>query len=117
MERRYVVAALAIIATFAGFSRGFQSLQQLSLQHGQRGQVMSGAQCNMLSSISHWVAKFKGQQHRSDPEEAQMLAEMNLPIAAVAGDGCRAGREAESDGGRDCDARSGTRAARCCESA
>ena len=83
MERRYLVAALAIIATFAGFSRGFQSLQQLSLQHGQRGQVMSGAQCNMLSSISHWVAKVKGQRHASDPEEAQMLAEMNLPIAAV----------------------------------
>ena len=83
MERRYLVAALAIIATFAGFSRGFQSLQQLSLKHGQRGQVTSGAQCNMLSSISHWVAKVKGQRQRSDPEEAQMLAEMNLPIAAA----------------------------------
>jgi len=84
MERRYVVAALAIIATFAGFSHGFQSLQRLSLQHNQRGQAMSGPQCNSLPSIvSRWVARVKSELHPSSPEEAQMLAEMNVPVAEM----------------------------------
>ncbi len=84
MERRYLVATLAIIATFAVFSRGFQSLQQLSLRHGQHGQPVSGSQCDMMPSIvSHWIAKFKSQLHPSYPEDAELLAEMNLPIAAA----------------------------------
>src|SRR5271165_3552858 len=84
MERRYLVATLAIIATFAVFSRGFQSLQQLSLQRAQHGQSMIGSQCDRMPSIvSHWIAKFKSQLHPAYPEEAQLLAEMNLPIAAA----------------------------------
>jgi hypothetical protein len=35
MERRYLVAALVIIATFTGFSRGFQSLQHISFLHAE----------------------------------------------------------------------------------
>ena len=31
MERRYLVAALAITATFAVFSRGFRTLEHVSL--------------------------------------------------------------------------------------
>ena len=81
MERIYLVAALAIIATFAGFSRGFQSLQRISQQHGQ---VMSGPQCGALPSIvSRVLARFKNDLHQTDPEEAQLLAELNLPLAAM----------------------------------
>jgi len=84
MERRYLVAALAIIATFASFSRGFQSLQKLSLQRGQHGQVMRGPQCSALPSlVSSWVARIKSELHPTDPEEAQVLAELNLPVAAI----------------------------------
>jgi hypothetical protein len=80
MERRYLVATLAIIATFAMFSRGLQSLQQLSLQ--RNGQAIAGPQC-VPSIVSHWIAKFKSQLHPAYPEEAQLLAEMNLPIEAA----------------------------------
>jgi hypothetical protein len=84
MERRYLVATLAIIATFAVFSRGFQSLQQLSLRRAQHGQAVTGSQCDRVPSIvSHWIAKFKSELHPSYPEEAELMAEMNLPIAAA----------------------------------
>jgi hypothetical protein len=87
MERRYLVAALAMIATFAGLSHGFQSLQRFSLQRSQHGQTMSGPQCSGLPSIvSRVLAKVKAGLHQTDPtdpEEAQLLAEMNLPIAAL----------------------------------
>src|SRR5271166_5650554 len=81
MERIYLVAALAIIVTFAGFSRGFQSLQRISQQHGQ---TMSGPQCNALPSfVSRVLGKLKNEFHQTDPEEAQLLAELNLPLAAM----------------------------------
>jgi hypothetical protein len=81
MERIYLVAALAVIATFAGFSRGFQSLQRISQQHGQ---VMSGPQCGALPSIvSSVLARLKNDLPQTDPEEAQLLAELNLPLAAM----------------------------------
>lgn len=83
MERRYLVAALAMIATFAGLSRGFQSLQRFSPQGGQHGQTMSGPQCPLPAIVSRVLAKLKTGLHQTDPEEAQLLAEMNLPIAAL----------------------------------
>jgi hypothetical protein len=83
MERRYLVAALAIIATFAGLSHGFQSLQQFSLQRGQHGQAAVGSQCPLPFIVSRVLARLRGGLHQTDPEEAQLLAEMNLPIAAL----------------------------------
>ena len=56
MERRYLVATLAIIATFAGFSRGFQSLQQLSLRGTQHGQAVRGQQCPLsFHRLACWI--------------------------------------------------------------
>jgi len=78
MERRYLVASLALIATFAGFTRGFDSLQQVS----QQGKNISGQQCPMPSILSRVLGRIKGNLHQTDPEEAQVLAEMNLPMAA-----------------------------------
>jgi hypothetical protein len=81
MERIYLVAALAITVTFAGFSRGFQTLQRISQQHGQ---AMSGPQCSAPPSIvSRVLARIKNDLHQADPEEEQLLAELNLPLAAM----------------------------------
>jgi hypothetical protein len=83
MERRYLVATLAIIATFTVFSRGFQSLQEFSTRR-QHGQTLIGSQCDRMPSIvSHWIAKVESRLHPADPEEAQLMAEMNLPLAAL----------------------------------
>jgi hypothetical protein len=70
MERRYLVASLAIVVTFATLSSGFKSLQQLSQQRGQHP-----------STLSRWAAELKTHLHPLAAEEAQMLAEMNLPPA------------------------------------
>ncbi len=82
MERRYVVAALAIIATFAVFSRGLRTLERVSLTYGHRAQADLRAKCNAEdSAVSRFVGKVRTHLRPSYPEEAQMLAEMNLPIA------------------------------------
>ncbi len=73
MERRYLVAALGIVATFATFSSGFQSLQHISLLRGQHP-----------SALSRWAAKVRTHLRPAYPEEAQLLAEMNLPMATHA---------------------------------
>ena len=79
MERRYLVAALALIATFAGLSRGFESLQQLSMR-GQHGQTMSGP---LPAIVGRVLAKLNVGVHQTDPEEEHLLAEMNLPVEAL----------------------------------
>jgi len=78
MERRYLVVALALIATFAGFSSGLKSLQKLSLQRDDH--VLRVA---LPAIVSHVLAKLNPRFHQTDPEEAQMLAEMNMPIAVL----------------------------------
>jgi hypothetical protein len=76
MERRYLVAALAIIAPFAVFSHGFRTLEHVSLLYGHH----AGAKCNAdASAASRFIGKVR--LRPGYPEEAQLLAEMNLPIA------------------------------------
>jgi hypothetical protein len=78
MERRYLVAALAIIATFAVFSHGFRTLEHVSLLYGHH----AGAKCNAdVSAASRFIGKVRTHLRPGYPEEAQLLAEMNLPIA------------------------------------
>ncbi len=61
MERRYLIATLAIIATFTVFSRGFRSLQHVSLLHAQQLGAIAGEKCNSdLSAFSQWAAKSAG---------------------------------------------------------
>ncbi len=77
MERRYLVAALAIIATFAVFSRGLRTLERVSLSYGQH----VGAKCNAdAAAASRLIGKVRTHLRPGYPEEAQLLAEMNLPI-------------------------------------
>ncbi len=94
MERRYLVAALAIIATFAVSTRGFHSLEQLSMKHAryfgaiQRAELMARteavakAQCG-ANAAARAAAKVRTHLRPRYPEEAQLLAEMNVPIASA----------------------------------
>ena len=82
MEGRYLVAALAIIATFAVFSRGFRTLERVSLSYGQHAGAELKAKCNAdASAASRFMGKVRTHLRPGYPEEAQLLAEMNLPIA------------------------------------
>ncbi len=82
MERTYLVAALAIIATFAVFSHGFRRLEQVSLLYGHHAGVGLTAKCNSgASAASRSMDKVRTHLRPGYPEEAQLLAEMNLPIA------------------------------------
>jgi hypothetical protein len=79
MERRYLVAALAIIATFAGLSRGFHALQQMSLNQSENYQAVAAARC-WANSASQTVAKVRAHFRGGyAPEQAQLVAEMNMP--------------------------------------
>ena len=82
MERRYLVAALAIIVTFAGLSQGFRSLQRISLLHAEHLGAVAKAKCE-ASPAARAVAKMRTHLRPGYAEEAQLLAEMNVPIAAV----------------------------------
>jgi hypothetical protein len=82
MERRYVVAALAIIATFAIFSNGLKSLAHFSMVRSQRAEAVIGAKCSRESAAaSAWAKQMQTRLRPGYAGEAQLLAEMNLPIA------------------------------------
>ncbi len=79
MERRYLVAALAIIATFAVFSRGFHALQRMSVEPSENYKTMAAARC-WANSAAQTVARVRSHfQHGYPPEQAQLVAEMNMP--------------------------------------
>ncbi len=80
MERRYLVAALAIVATFTGFSRGFQSLQHLSPLQVHHLGVLARVKCEASAAAARAMARVRTQLHPGYPEEAQLLAEMNAPM-------------------------------------
>jgi hypothetical protein len=82
MERRYLVAALAMITAFAATSHGFRALQQLSVMHVRH----SGAMAHSMhepSCASRALAKIRTHLRPRYPEEAQLLAEMNVPLASM----------------------------------
>ena len=82
MERRYLIATLALIATFAVFSRGLRSLEAYSKTTSHQAGMKMGAQCpTEFSAFSRWLAKARTHLRPAYPEEAQLLAEMNLPFA------------------------------------
>src|SRR5450755_3203076 len=82
MERRYLVAALAIVATFMVFSGGFRSLQRISLLHAERLGMAGKARCG-AAAAARAAAKIQTRLRPGNPEEAQLLAEMNVPIARM----------------------------------
>jgi len=78
MERGYLIAVLAIVATFTGFSRGFQSLEQWSFLHLRHMGVIAKAQCHARSQT---MDRLKTHLRPDSAEEAVLLAEMNVPLA------------------------------------
>ncbi len=80
MERRYLVAALAVIATFAVTSHGFRELQHLAARAEHSG-TMARSHC--AASAARALAKISTHLAPRSPEEAQLLAEMNVPIAGI----------------------------------
>ena len=83
MERRYLVAAIAIIATFAITSRGFRALEHVSLVRAAHAQTMATQQCPS-SIAARALAKIHTHLRPRIPEEA----------AAAGGDECSAGQHA-----------------------
>jgi hypothetical protein len=82
MERRYLVAALAMIAAFAATSHGFRALQQMSVIHVRH----SGAMAHSMhepSCAARALAKIRTHLRPRYPEEAQLLAEMNVPLTGL----------------------------------
>ena len=82
MERRYLVAALALIATFAITSRGFRALEHVSLVRAAHAQTLANPQCPS-SVAARALAKIHTHLRPRIPEEAQLLAEMNAPLASM----------------------------------
>jgi hypothetical protein len=82
MERRYLVAALAIVATFVGVSHGLRSLQCLALKHYAHHSAMARLKGDS-DFASRTAAKIRTHLRPGYPEEAQLLAEMNVPIAGL----------------------------------
>ena len=82
MERRYLVAAIALIATFAITSRGFRALERVSLVRSAHAQTLAAQQCPS-SIAARALAKIHTHLRPRIPEEAQLLAEMNAPLASM----------------------------------
>lgn len=80
MERRYLVAALAMIAAFAATSHGFRALQQMSAAHVRHSEAMAHSM-HEPSCAARALAKIRTHLRPRYPEEAQLLAEMNVPLA------------------------------------
>lgn len=82
MERRYLAATLALAATFAIFSREFRSGHMTKLPC-PRAQLMSELSCAKRYVAERLMAKLEPYVDRRAPEEAQMVAELNLPVLAA----------------------------------
>jgi len=80
MERSYLIAALAIIATFSGFTRGVRSLEQWTLLHFRQTGTLARSECH-ASAAARAIARIKTRLRPQDAEQAQLLAQMSVPAA------------------------------------
>lgn len=83
MERGYLVALLSIVAVFTGTSHGFRSLEQWSARHLRQFGVVAQQKCHSNTS-ARALAEMSALPHAHFAEEAQLLAELNLPTRAQA---------------------------------
>jgi|GEM_PF-4424621 len=83
MERRYLAATLALVATFAIFSREFRSGHLANLPCS-RAELRADLACAKHYLADQLVAKVRPFVDRSVPEEQQMVTELNLPVLAAA---------------------------------
>ena len=82
MERRYLAATLALIATFAIFSREFRSGRMDKLPCS-RAELQADVNCAKRYLAERLAAKLRPLVDRGVPEEAQMVAELDLPVLAA----------------------------------
>jgi len=82
MERGYVVAALAMVLTFTGLSRGFHSVEQWSVLHVRHIGAFAKAECP-ATAARRAIAKVQTRLRPHYAEEAQLLAEMNVPMPDI----------------------------------
>jgi cobalamin biosynthesis Mg chelatase CobN len=82
MERRYLAATLALVATFAIFSHQFRSAHLTKLPC-PRAKLMSELSYAKRYVAERLMAKLQPYVDRRAPEEAQMVAELNLPVLAA----------------------------------
>src|SRR5450755_3601351 len=83
MERRYLVATLALVATFAIFSRGFNSGHPANLPCSP-AELRSDLACAKQYLAEQFDAKVRSFVARGIPDKQQMVAELNLPVLAAA---------------------------------
>jgi hypothetical protein len=86
MERGYLVAVLAIVATFTGLSHSFRSLDHWWLAHIQHNNVVAKGQCP-AAAAARAVARIEARLRPHYAAQQQLLAELNAPGAAVPGAG------------------------------
>ena len=83
MERRSLIATLALVATFAIFSRGLQS-GHLAKPACPLSKLKAEIACAKHYLADQLVAKVHPFVARANPEEQQMVAELNLPVLTAA---------------------------------
>ncbi len=96
MERRYLVATLALVATFAIFSQAFGSGRLAKLPRS-RAEAQADIACVRRTVAERIMAKLAPYVDSRAPEQAQMVAELNLPeLARVEQQAADAQRMAET---------------------
>lgn len=78
MERGYLAGLLLVLAVFTGMSHGIRSLERWSSKHFGHIAVMAKSGCR-AHSAKQGIAKLDMQRSPRYAEEAQLLAELNLP--------------------------------------
>jgi hypothetical protein len=78
MERRYLVATLALVATFVVFSREFSTGYMAKIP-SSRAALMAELTCAKRYAAEQLIARLEPLVDRAAPEQAQMVAELNLP--------------------------------------
>jgi len=83
MERRSLIATMALVATFAIFSRGLQS-GLMANPACPLSKLKAEIACARHYLADQLVARFRPFVDRGVPDEPQMVAELNLPVLAAA---------------------------------
>src|SRR5271166_475652 len=83
MERGYLVALLSIVAVFTGATHGFRSLDQRASRHFQQVGAVAQRRCHS-GAAARALGELSTLPHSHYVEEAQLLAELNLPTRAQA---------------------------------
>jgi hypothetical protein len=84
MERGYLVAVLAIVATFTGLSHSYRSLDQWWMAHVQHHSAVAKAQCP-AAAAARALARIDARLRPHFAEQRQLLAELNVPSPEVPG--------------------------------